>query len=121
MADDTISTAEMRYPNRLRELRKTHRTDDHPTTIRDVAKALYLSASLAIRHENGQRGLNGYQIEQYAMYYGVTPFELFVPRGYYLVYDDKGDPVPNIEGEPVPDVADDIRAIMERSGLLELA
>lgn len=102
-----------RYPNRLRELReKKLNANREPFSLREVAEEIGISHVAIARHETGDRQPDGFQIERYARYYGVTPYELFVPPGYYLVYEDDGTPVPSVE--------EDVCAIIERSGLANL-
>jgi len=71
----------IRHPNRLKELRQSFGLEQ-----KDVAKALSIPAPTLNRHENGNRSIDGFMIERYAKFYGVTPYEIFVPADHAVEY-----------------------------------
>lgn len=101
-----VETERPRHPNRLAELR-----DARQLTQSDIAKLLGMTAATVNRHERGNRSLDGFAIERYAKFYGVSPYELFVPADSWVPY------VPQ-PYEPPP-IADDVKAIIERNRMLD--
>lgn len=64
-----------KHPNRLRFLREAVGMSQT-----DAAEALCMPTPTLNRHEQGNRSLDGFTIERYALFYGVTPYELFVSK-----------------------------------------
>ncbi len=62
-----------KYPNRLQEIRRSL-----DITQEQVSIALGIGQSAISRHEQMNRSLSGIDIERYARFYGVFPYELFV-------------------------------------------
>lgn len=58
--------------NKLKELREKVRL-----TQTEVAKLLDVHFSTVAKHENGDRGLTGTEIDKYAKLYKVQPHEIF--------------------------------------------
>lgn len=107
MTDTQVEVVERpRHPNRLAELRDTRKL-----TQSDIAKLLGMTAATVNRHERGNRALDGFAIERYAKFYGVSPYEIFVPADSWVPYV----PVPY----EVPSVAADVAAIIERNRMLD--
>lgn len=105
--DETVETTERpRHPNRLAELR-----DRRQLSQSDIAKLLGMTAATVNRHERGNRALDGFAIERYAKFYGVSPYEIFVPAESWVPFV----PAPY---EP-PSVAEDVKAIIERNRMLD--
>jgi ribosome-binding protein aMBF1 (putative translation factor) len=78
------------YPNRIRELRLAR------NWLQDELAAMVgLTAAAVNRHERGNRDLDGWTIERYAIVFQVSPYALFVHPDEYIEYDaplDKDDP-----------------------------
>jgi transcriptional regulator with XRE-family HTH domain len=64
-----------KHPNRLRYLREINGMSQ-----KDAAQGLGVPTPTLNRHEQGNRSLDGFTIQRYAEFYGVTPFELFVSK-----------------------------------------
>jgi len=64
-----------KYPNRLRFLRESFGLEQQ-----DAARTLGIDKSTLNRHEQGNRSLDGFTIQRYAEFYGVSPYELFVEK-----------------------------------------
>jgi transcriptional regulator with XRE-family HTH domain len=62
-----------RFPNRLKEIREAL-----DITQEQVSIALGIGQSAISRHERMNRSLSGIDIERYARFYGVFPYEIFV-------------------------------------------
>lgn len=62
----------VKYPNRLRILRTSR-----GMLQKEVGQRLGITEASVNRHENGNRSLGAFEIEQYARLYNVTPYELF--------------------------------------------
>jgi hypothetical protein len=52
----------------------------------EVGKDLGWKSPVVNRHELGNRALDGFAIERYARYYNVSPYEIFVPADYLVIY-----------------------------------
>lgn len=80
MAEETKEIP--KHPNRLRELR-----DRAKLNQAQVAVLKGTTQPTINRHEQGNRSLNGFDIEWYANLYGVTPYEIFVPLESWVPYN----------------------------------
>lgn len=65
-------------------------------TQAQVGKMTGVKHATVNRHENGNRGLDGFAIERYAKLFGVSPYELFVKPDHEVEYDD-GELTPPIK------------------------
>lgn len=83
----------VKHPNRLKELRAIHKLDQ-----KDVARALKIPAPTVNRHENGNRSMDGFMIERYAYFYGVSPYEIFVPVDHSVEYPHQLTPAEELAG-----------------------
>lgn len=78
----------MKHPNRLRELRLARNVSQS-----EIARQTGIRQAHISLHETGNRLLTGEMIDRYATYFDVTPYELFVPRDFWIAYDAGDQPV----------------------------
>lgn len=69
------------YPNRIRELR-----NQMGLSQTELAERIGIKQPTVNRHEQGNRNLDAFAISQYSRFFGVSPYELFVPDGHELEY-----------------------------------
>lgn len=78
----TIEAPVIRRQNRLRELR-----ENEGIKQTELARRLGIKVATLNRHEQMNRSIDALSIERYARFFGVSPYELFVPEDHELEYE----------------------------------
>lgn len=84
----------VRHPNRIRELRNARQLNQ-----KELGQLIGLPQPTVNRHENGNRSLDGFAIERYAKFFGVSPYELFVPVDHAVEYHTESETTVEYEFE----------------------